>query len=104
MASTTLDSIGLLGTRPSFEMMMSCDTLLMIGSSFPYVQFLPEWGQARGVQIDIDPTLIGMRYPMEVNLVGDRRRRCARCCHCSSASPTARGARRSRKACAPGGR
>jgi pyruvate dehydrogenase (quinone) len=66
-------AIGLLGTRPSYEMMMGCDTLLMIGSSFPYSQFLPDYGQARGVQIDIDGRLIGMRYPMEVNLVGDSR-------------------------------
>jgi pyruvate dehydrogenase (quinone) len=64
-------SIGLLGTRPSYEMMMGCDTLLTVGSSFPYTQFMPEFGQARAVQIDIDPTLIGMRYPYEVNLVGD---------------------------------
>ena len=64
-------SIGLLGTRPSYEMMRDCDTLLTIGSSFPYSQFLPPYGGARGVQIDIDSTLIGMRYPNEVNLVGD---------------------------------
>jgi pyruvate dehydrogenase (quinone) len=64
-------SIGLLGTRPSYEMMMHCDTLLTIGSSFPYTQFLPEFDQARGVQIDIDGKFIGMRYPNEVNLVGD---------------------------------
>ncbi len=64
-------AIGLLGTRPSYEMMAGCDTLLMVGSSFPYTQFLPEWGQARGVEIDIDPKMIGIRYPMEVNLVGD---------------------------------
>jgi pyruvate dehydrogenase (quinone) len=64
-------SIGLLGTRPSYEMMMHCDTLLTVGSSFPYTQFLPEFGQARGVQIDIDGKFIGMRYPNEVNLVGD---------------------------------
>jgi pyruvate dehydrogenase (quinone) len=64
-------SIGLLGTRPSYEMMMSCDTLLTVGSSFPYTQFMPPLGQARGVQIDIDASLIGMRYPSEVNLVGD---------------------------------
>ncbi|MFJ7134742.1 thiamine pyrophosphate-requiring protein [Streptomyces fungicidicus] len=67
-------SIGLLGTRPSYELMMDCDTLLVIGSSFPYTQFLPEFDQARGVQIDIDPHNIGMRYPFEVNLVGDARR------------------------------
>ncbi|MGW0288554.1 thiamine pyrophosphate-requiring protein [Streptomyces tuirus] len=64
-------SIGLLGTRPSYELMRDCDTLLTIGSSFPYSQFLPEYGSARGVQIDIDPHMVGMRYPYEVNLVGD---------------------------------
>jgi pyruvate dehydrogenase (quinone) len=64
-------AIGLLGTRPSYEMMIGCDTLLVVGSSFPYSEFLPEPGRARGVQIDIDPRLIGIRYPMEVNLVGD---------------------------------
>ncbi|WP_020565375.1 thiamine pyrophosphate-requiring protein [Methylosarcina fibrata] len=64
-------SIGLLGTRPSYDMMTDCDTLLMVGSSFPYSEFLPEEGQARGVQIDINGRLIGIRYPMEVNLVGD---------------------------------
>ena len=64
-------SIGLLGTRPSYEMMTDCDTLLTVGSSFPYTQFLPEFDQARAVQIDIDGKFIGMRYPYEVNLVGD---------------------------------
>jgi pyruvate dehydrogenase (quinone) len=66
-------SIGLLGTRPSFELMRDCDTLLIVGSNFPYSQFLPEFGQARAVQIDIDGALIGMRYPTEVNLLGDAR-------------------------------
>ncbi|MDX2592337.1 thiamine pyrophosphate-requiring protein [Streptomyces sp. WI03-4A] len=65
--------IGLLGSRPSYEMMRDCDTLLTIGSSFPYTQFMPEFGKARGVQIDIDPHMIGMRFPYEVNLVGDAR-------------------------------
>jgi pyruvate dehydrogenase (quinone) len=64
-------SIGLLGTRPSYEMMRDCDTLLMIGSCFPYSEFLPKPGQARGVQIDIDGRLLSIRYPMEVNLIGD---------------------------------
>jgi pyruvate dehydrogenase (quinone) len=64
-------SIGLLGTRPSYEMMRDCDTLLIVGSSFPYTQFLPDFDQARAVQIDIDGSLIGMRYPTEVNIVGD---------------------------------
>ncbi len=63
--------IGLLGSKPSWDMMMGCDTLLMIGSSFPYAEFLPREGKARGVQIDINPRQIGIRYPMEVNLVGD---------------------------------
>jgi len=67
-------SIGLLGTRPSYEMMQDCDTLLTVGSNFPYTQFLPGLDQARAVQIDLDGTLIGMRYPYEVNLVGDARR------------------------------
>jgi pyruvate dehydrogenase (quinone) len=66
-------SIGLLGTRPSYELMRDCDTLLIVGSNFPYSQFLPEFGSARGVQIDLDGSLIGMRYPTEVNLVGDAR-------------------------------
>jgi pyruvate dehydrogenase (quinone) len=64
-------SIGLLGTRPSYEMMRDCDTLLTVGSSFPYSQFLPPFDGARAVQIDVDPTMIGMRYPYEINLVGD---------------------------------
>ncbi|MFF5024647.1 thiamine pyrophosphate-requiring protein [Streptomyces collinus] len=65
--------IGLLGSRPSYEMMRDCDTLLTIGSSFPYTQFMPEFGKARGVQIDIDPHMVGMRFPYEVNLIGDAR-------------------------------
>ncbi|WP_413707247.1 thiamine pyrophosphate-requiring protein [Ralstonia sp. Ralssp110] len=64
-------AIGLLGTEPSWELMNHCDTLLMIGSGFPYAEFLPKEGQARGVQIDLDPGMLGLRYPMEVNLVGD---------------------------------
>jgi pyruvate dehydrogenase (quinone) len=66
-------SIGLLGTKPSDQMMQDCDTLLMIGSGFPYSEWLPEPGQARGVQIDLDVKMLGIRYPMEVNLVGDAR-------------------------------
>jgi pyruvate dehydrogenase (quinone) len=64
-------SIGLLGTEPSYKLMTECDTLLMIGSGFPYSEFLPKEGQARGVQIDIKPDMLSLRYPMEVNLVGD---------------------------------
>jgi pyruvate dehydrogenase (quinone) len=66
-------AIGLLGTRPSYELMRDCDTLLMIGSRFPYAEWLPREGQARGVQIDLDGRMLGMRYPMEVHLVGDAR-------------------------------
>ena len=65
--------IGLLGSKPSYEMVDGCDTFLMIGSSFPYAEWLPEPGQARGVQIDLDGRLVGIRYPMEVSLVGDSR-------------------------------
>jgi pyruvate dehydrogenase (quinone) len=64
-------SIGLLGTRPSWQLMTGCDTLLMVGTSFPYSEFLPEEGEARGVQIDLDGRMLGIRYPTELNLVGD---------------------------------
>jgi pyruvate dehydrogenase (quinone) len=64
-------SIGLLGTKPSWDLMTECDTFLMVGSAFPYSEFLPEEGQARGVQIDIDGRMVSLRYPMELNLVGD---------------------------------
>ncbi len=64
-------SIGLLGTEPSYNMMMECDTLLMVGSAFPYSEFLPKEGKARGVQIDIDAGMLSIRFPMEVGLVGD---------------------------------
>ena len=66
-------SIGLLGTKPSWDLMMECDTLFMIGSSFPYSEFLPKEGQAKGVQIDIDGKMLGIRYPMDVHLQGDSR-------------------------------
>jgi pyruvate dehydrogenase (quinone) len=64
-------SIGLLGTKPSWDLMTGCDTLLMVGSGFPYAEFMPKEGQARGVQIDIKPDMLSIRYPMEVNLMGD---------------------------------
>jgi pyruvate dehydrogenase (quinone) len=64
-------SIGLLGTKASYELMSGCDTLLTVGSSFPYTQFMPELDQAKAVQIDVDGSMIGMRYPYDVNLVGD---------------------------------
>jgi pyruvate dehydrogenase (quinone) len=64
-------SIGLLGTKPSYDLMTKCDTLLMVGSGFPYAEFLPKEGQAKGVQIDLKPDMLSLRYPMNVNLVGD---------------------------------
>jgi pyruvate dehydrogenase (quinone) len=64
-------TIGMLGTKPSYDLMIECDTLLMIGSGFPYSEFLPKEGKARGVQIDLAPDMLSLRYPMEVNLVGD---------------------------------
>ena len=64
-------SLGLLGTKPSWDLMKECDTFFMIGSGFPYSEFLPKPGAARGVQIDIDGTMLSLRYPMEVNIVGD---------------------------------
>ncbi|CAI4032789.1 putative thiamine pyrophosphate-containing protein YdaP [Nitrospira tepida] len=70
----TTGGIGLLGTKPSQEAMEACDTLLMVGTSFPYIEFLPQPGQARAVQADINPARIGLRYPVEVGLVGDARK------------------------------
>jgi pyruvate dehydrogenase (quinone) len=70
----TTGTIGLLGTLPSQKAIEACDTLLMVGTSFPYIEFLPKPGQARGVQIELDPTRMGLRYPVEVGLVGDSRR------------------------------
>jgi len=70
----TTGGIGLLGTKPSQEAMEDCDTLLMVGSSFPYIEYLPKPGQARGVQIELDPKRIGLRYPVEVGLIGDSKR------------------------------
>jgi len=70
----TTGGIGLLGTAPSQDAMEDCDTLFMIGTSFPYLEFLPTPGQARGVQIDIDPARIALRYPVEVGLAGDSQR------------------------------
>lgn len=64
-------SLGLLGTKPSWDLMKECDTFLMIGSGFPYSEFLPKPGDARGVQIDIDGAMLSLRYPMEVSMVGD---------------------------------
>jgi pyruvate dehydrogenase (quinone) len=64
-------AIGLLGTKPSWDLMTECDTLLMIGSSFPYSEFLPKEGKAKGIQIDLDGKMLGIRYPMDVHLQGD---------------------------------
>jgi pyruvate dehydrogenase (quinone) len=69
----TTGGIGLLGTKPSQEALKNRDTILMVGTSFPYIEFLPKPRQARGVQIDLDPARIGLRYPVEVGLVGDSR-------------------------------
>ena len=69
----TTGGIGLLGTKPSQEVMEDCDTLLMVGTSFPYIEFMPKPGQARGVQIELDPKKIGLRFPVEVGLIGDSR-------------------------------
>jgi len=67
-------AIGLLGTKPSYDLMMECDTLLMVGTSFPYSEFLPKEGQAKAVQIDIDGRMLGLRYPTDINLQGDSKR------------------------------
>jgi pyruvate dehydrogenase (quinone)/pyruvate oxidase len=74
MSPYTTGGIGLLGTKPSQEALENCDTLLIAGTSFPYIEFYPKPGAARAVQIEIDPKRIGLRYPVEVGLVGDTRR------------------------------
>jgi pyruvate dehydrogenase (quinone) len=73
-SSYTTGGIGLLGTKPSQEALETCDTLLIVGSAFPYIEYYPKPGQARAVQIDVDPRRIGLRCPVEVGLVGDSRR------------------------------
>src|SRR6059058_6236448 len=65
---------GLLGTRPSQEAMESCETLLIVGTSFPYIEFYPKPGEAKAIQIDLDPKRIGLRYPIDVGLIGDSAR------------------------------
>jgi pyruvate dehydrogenase (quinone)/pyruvate oxidase len=67
----SLGGLGLLGTEPSSDAMSEADTLLMVGTSFPYIEYLPRPGQARGIQIDVKPEKIGLRYPVEIGLVGD---------------------------------
>src|SRR6185437_8490869 len=66
--------VGLLGTKASQQAMESCDTILIVGSTFPYIEFYPKPDKSRGIQIDIDPKLIGIRYPVEAGLVGDSKR------------------------------
>ena len=83
--------------------MSRCDTLLMIGSGFLYSEFLPKEGQARGVQIDLEPEMLNLRYPMVVSLVGDSRETCERCCPCSSKGKIAPGDATSRRMSPNGG-
>jgi len=97
-------SIGLLGTKASWDLMSGCDTLLMVGSSFPYSEFLPKEGQARGVQIDIAGRMLGIRYPMEVNLVGDSAETLRALLPYLRRKQTARGGRRSTRASTNGSR
>jgi len=70
----TTGGIGLLGTKPSQDAMESCDTLLIVGTNFPYIEFYPKPGSVKAVQIELDPKRIGLRYPVDVGLVGDSRR------------------------------
>ncbi len=97
-------SVGLLGTRPSYELMAGCDTLLTVGSNFPYTQFMPEFDQARAVQIDLDATFIGMRYPYEVNLVGHAATTLRQLIPLLQRKTDRRGASRSRRTSPAGGR
>ena len=101
-------SIGLLGTRPSYELMRDCDTLLVVGSNFPYTQFLPGFGdggpKVRAVQIDADPTMVGLRYPFEVNWSGTRLRHCNACIPLLTRKDDRSWQETSRRTCSAGGR
>ena len=98
-------SIGLLGTKPSWDLMKGCDTFLMVGSAFPYSEFLPNPGDARGVQIDIDGTRVSLRYPDGSQPRGRQRRHAARrCCLCWSRNPPTAGGAGLKRASRPGGR
>jgi pyruvate dehydrogenase (quinone) len=96
--------VGLLGTAPSEEALQSCDTLLIVGSSFPYIEHYPKPGNARAVQIDKDSARIGLRYPVECGLVGDAALRCARCSRCSGGIRTGAFSKPRKRACANGAR
>jgi pyruvate dehydrogenase (quinone) len=90
-------SIGLLGTKPSWDMMQGADTLLMVGTSFPYSEFLPSPGQAKAIQIDLAARNLSIRYAMDLALVGDAKDTLANCCPSCIARKTARGRRRSKR-------
>src|SRR5205085_7699232 len=94
--------VGLLGTRPAQEALEGCDTLLIAGSSFPYIEFYPKPGKARAVQIDIDPKRIGLRYPAEARLIGTRQRCCRHFCAVSTIARTAHSCKRRRRECRNG--
>ena len=79
----TTGGLGLLGTLPSEKAMEECDSLLLVGTSFPYMSYLPKPGQARAVQIDRDPQRLGLRYPIDIGLCGDAGRRSRPCSRCS---------------------
>ncbi len=89
-------AIGLLGTRPSYELMNECDTLLVVGSGFPYAEFLPKEGQARAVQIDLKADMLSLRYPMESTWSATAPRRSPSCCRCWPIAPSTAGATGSR--------
>jgi len=78
----TTGPVGLLGSRPSQQALEGCNRLLIVGSTFPYIEYYPQPGAARAIQIEIDPARLGLRYPVEVGLIGDSRRTCRRCCRC----------------------
>ena len=97
-------SIGLLGTKPSSDLMNGCDTLLMIGTGFPWSEFLPKNGAARAVQIDVDPAMLSLRYPCEVNLARQRRRDAAAAPADARAEDRPRWRARSKAGCRSGGK
>ena len=101
-APITTGGIGLLGTKPSQEALESCDTLLIVGSTFPYIEFYPKPGRRAAVQIDLDPQRIGLRYPVEVGLVGDSSASCRAAAAAASKNDRSVPREARRRACSDG--
>src|SRR3569833_488604 len=98
----TSGGVGMLGTKPSQEAMEECDTLLIVGSAFPYIEYYPKPGQAKAVQIELDPKRVGLRYPVDVGWAATARRCCPNCFRCCARTTAASSWKARRRPCATG--